>query len=45
MALDPAVLDAARAAFPSGGTSVTLGAVVHDGQCGGEPLSASRWRW
>src|SRR5687768_18559638 len=38
MAIDTAVLDAARAAFPSGSTSITLGAVVHDGQCGGEPL-------
>ncbi len=38
MAIDPAVLDAARAAFPPGSTSITLGAVVHDGQCGGEPL-------
>src|SRR5215204_612178 len=38
MAIDPAVLDAARAAFPSGSHSITLGAVVHEGQCGGEPL-------
>jgi DNA helicase HerA-like ATPase len=38
MALDPEVLGAARAAFPSGGKSITLGAVVHGGQCGGEPL-------
>ena len=38
MAIDTAVLDAARAAFPSGSKSVTLGAVVHDGQCGGGPL-------
>ena len=38
MALDPEVLGAARAAFPAGGKSVTLGAVVHGGQCGGEPL-------
>ncbi|MEO6527251.1 MAG: helicase HerA-like domain-containing protein [Gemmatimonadaceae bacterium] len=37
MALDPEVLAAARAAFPSG-ASITLGAVVHDGQCGGGPL-------
>src|SRR5690349_20086334 len=37
MAMDKAVLDAARAAFPSGSAAVTLGAVVHDGQCGGEP--------
>jgi uncharacterized protein len=38
MAIDTAVLDAARAAFPSGKSAITLGAVVHDGQCGGEPL-------
>ncbi|MEO8562345.1 MAG: helicase HerA-like domain-containing protein [bacterium] len=38
MALDPDVLAAARAAFPSGSKSVTLGAVIHDGQSGGEPL-------
>jgi uncharacterized protein len=38
MAIDKAVLDAARAAFPSGSKSITLGAVVHDGQCGGDPL-------
>jgi DNA helicase HerA-like ATPase len=38
MALDPAVQAAARAAFPSAGPSITLGAVVHDGQCGGEPI-------
>jgi DNA helicase HerA-like ATPase len=38
MALDPAVAGAARAAFPGTGPSVTLGAVVHDGQCGGEPV-------
>ena len=38
MAIDKAVLDAARAAFPAGSKAITLGAVVHDGQCGGEPL-------
>jgi uncharacterized protein len=38
MAIDTAVLDAARAAFPSGSRAITLGAVVHEGQCGGEPL-------
>ena len=38
MAIDKAVLDAARAAFPSGKSAITLGAVVHDGQCGGEPI-------
>ena len=31
MAIDHAVLDAARAAFPSGSQAVTLGAVVHEG--------------
>src|SRR6476659_5718186 len=38
MAIDKAVLDAARAAFPSGSAAITLGAVVHESQCGGEPL-------
>ena len=38
MAIDTAVLDAARAAFPSGSKSITLGGIVHEGQCGGEPL-------
>ena len=38
MAIDKAVLEAARAAFPAGSKAITLGAVVHDGQCGGEPL-------
>jgi DNA helicase HerA-like ATPase len=38
MTLDSAVTDAARAAFPSAGPAITLGAVVHDGQCGGEPV-------
>src|SRR5215217_478566 len=38
MALDPAVQTAARTAFPSAGPSITLGAVVHEGQCGGEPV-------
>ena len=38
MAIDKAVLDAARAAFPSGSKAITLGAVVHESQCGGETL-------
>jgi len=38
MAIDKAVLDAARAAFPSGKSAITLGAVVHDGQSSGEPI-------
>src|SRR4051812_30394840 len=38
MALDPKVLGAASAAFPSGGQSVTLGAVLHEGQCGDTPM-------
>jgi DNA helicase HerA-like ATPase len=38
MAIDTAVLDAARAAFPPGSKSITLGAIVHESQCGGEPL-------
>jgi DNA helicase HerA-like ATPase len=40
MTLDSAVLDAARAAFPDAGPAITLGAVVHDGQCGGGPVVA-----
>ncbi len=38
MPLDKSVVAAARAAFPATGARVTLGAVVHDGQCGGEPI-------
>src|SRR6478752_8844820 len=38
MAIDKDVLDAARAAFPSGSAAITLGAIVHESQCGGEPL-------
>jgi hypothetical protein len=38
MAIDKAVIEAARAAFPSGSAAVTLGAVVHESQCGGEPI-------
>jgi DNA helicase HerA-like ATPase len=36
--MDSKVLDAARAAFPSSENSVTLGAIVHDGECNPEPL-------
>src|SRR5918993_143404 len=36
--MDSKVLDAARAAFPSSENVVTLGAVVHDGQCDPTPL-------
>ena len=32
------MLEAAHAAFPAGSKAITLGAVVYDGQCGGEPL-------
>jgi hypothetical protein len=35
---DPKVLEAARAAFPDGPASVTLGAPVHAGACHPEPL-------
>ena len=36
--MDSKVLDAARAAFPSAANTVTLGAVVHDGECHPEPI-------
>ena len=36
--MDSKVLDAARAAFPSSENAVTLGAVVHNGECDPEPL-------
>ena len=39
MTIDPAVLEAARAAFPAGAPStLTLGAVLHEGQHHPEPL-------
>ncbi|HEX5725665.1 MAG TPA: helicase HerA-like domain-containing protein [Longimicrobiaceae bacterium] len=39
--MDPQVLQAARSAFaPAPGGSVTLGAVVHGGECHPEPLAA-----
>ncbi len=36
--MDAKVLEAAKAAFPPAANTVTLGAVVHDGQCDPEPL-------
>ena len=36
--MDSKVLDAARAAFPKAENAVTLGAVVHNGECHPEPL-------
>jgi len=36
--MDSKVLDAARAAFPPAAAAVTLGAVVHGGECAPEPL-------
>jgi DNA helicase HerA-like ATPase len=38
VAFDAKVLADARAAFPAGGLGVTLGAVVHGGECAPEPL-------
>ncbi|HEX8245769.1 MAG TPA: helicase HerA-like domain-containing protein, partial [Longimicrobium sp.] len=36
--MDPKVIDAARAAFPPSAGTLTLGAVVHEGQCVPEPI-------
>ena len=36
--MDQKVLEAARAAFPTSADRVTLGAVIHDGECNPEPL-------
>ena len=36
--MDSKVMDAARAAFPPATNTVTLGAVVHDGECDPQPL-------
>jgi DNA helicase HerA-like ATPase len=36
--MDSKVLDAARAAFPSAANAITLGAIVHNGECNPEPL-------
>jgi DNA helicase HerA-like ATPase len=38
MTIDSKVMDAAHAAFPSNPNSVTLGAVVHNGECAPEPI-------
>jgi DNA helicase HerA-like ATPase len=38
VALNPAVLSAARAAFPAAGPAITLGSVVYETQSGGEPI-------
>jgi DNA helicase HerA-like ATPase len=36
--MDSKVMDAARAAFPKASNAVTLGAIVHDGECQPEPI-------
>ncbi|HEX8906141.1 MAG TPA: helicase HerA-like domain-containing protein, partial [Longimicrobiaceae bacterium] len=36
--MDPKAIEAARAAFPQSAGTVTLGAVVHEGQCAPEPI-------
>jgi DNA helicase HerA-like ATPase len=36
--MDQKVMDAARAAFPPAPNSVTLGAIIHDGECVPEPI-------
>ena len=36
--MNPHVIDSARAAFTTKGTAITLGAVVHEGECHAEPL-------
>ena len=36
--MNPAVLEAARKVFPSAAGSITLGAVVHEGECAPEPV-------
>src|SRR5687768_8240950 len=36
--MDKRALDAARAAFPSAANAVTLGAIVHDGECEPSPM-------
>ncbi len=38
--MDQKVIDAARAAFPVGGAALTLGAILHAGECHPEPLAA-----
>jgi uncharacterized protein len=36
--MDKKILDAAHAAFPPSAASVTLGAIVHDGECVSKPI-------
>ncbi len=36
--MNPHVIDSARAAFTTKGAAITLGAVVHEGECHAEPL-------
>ncbi len=36
--MDAKVMDAARAAFPNAANAVTLGAIIHDGECQPEPI-------
>jgi DNA helicase HerA-like ATPase len=36
--MDKKVLDAAHAAFPKAADTVTLGAIIHDGECNPEPI-------
>ena len=40
MAVDPKLLASARKSFPSGSTALTLGAIVHEGECDPEPIVA-----
>ncbi len=38
--MDQKVIDAAKAAFPPGAPALTLGAIIHAGECHAEPLAA-----
>ncbi|MEO5987835.1 MAG: helicase HerA-like domain-containing protein [Candidatus Eisenbacteria bacterium] len=38
--MDQKVIDAARAAFPPSAAALTLGAIVHTGECHSEPIAA-----
>ena len=38
--MDNAILEAAKAAFRSGGSTLKLGAIVHAGECHAEPIAA-----
>ena len=40
MAVDPKLLASARKSFPSGSAALTLGAIVHEGECDPEPIVA-----